>query len=150
MDTCDVHLYKSITHSIITAAEPNYCFLFVLLGTSAWRSFHALIGWSITALPSWWLPQDCLWISAMCVRTHDLMPRCGNNDGHTHASGCSACLKWMFLSNKKFGSWKYTFLEWTQTRVSRSPLFTGGSGVRISHKISVMCTHLEPDSSDNW
>lgn len=77
----------------------------VLLATSAWRSYRVLIGWSITALLSWWLPQGCLLTSATCVKIHALMLRCGHNGlpvrpitAHTHAwthtihvCGCS---KW--------------------------------------------------------
>lgn len=77
LDTWTCWILTDVLVDVYLSAS-DYWFLIVLLATSAWRSYRVLIGWSITALLSWWPPQDCLLTSVTCVRTHALMPRCGH------------------------------------------------------------------------
>lgn len=84
---------------------PSGCFFSSFLGASAWKSYHVQIGWSITALLSWWLPRGFLLISVTSVRIHALTQRCGHNEAiwpqteaETGNSTCSITRPFIFSS----------------------------------------------------
>lgn len=102
---------------------------------SAWRSYRVQIGWSITASLSWWPPRDFLLTSVMSVKTHASTPRWGHNEATWPQA--NVVTRTFMLAATVIRSYSCLLT------------FTGRSGLRFSHQVSLMCSHLESNASDN-